>query len=804
MADPGSVTAGWDRLQDLFHLLEHEPEAERQRLLRLESLDEAVGERLRALLHAADAMADQLRATAVTGSEPARMLGPYQLLERIGAGGMGVVYLATRDVAGMPQRVALKLLLPQSSGPAFFDRFEREQRILASLDHPNITRLLDAGIDATGQPYLVMEHVAGQHLDVYCDGRALTVEQRLRLFLEVCDAVDYAHRNLVVHLDLKPSNILVTEEGTPKLLDFGTSKLVSNDGVLTTTLQATPSYASPEQLRNEAVTVACDVYSLGMILFELLAGTRAYADRSLAAMMERAHTEGALARLGQNLTAAAASKRGVSVSKLRSTLAGDLDTIAGACLRGNPRERYASVLSLREDLIRYLEGRPILVRPQTTLYQLRKFVTRNRSKVAIAAAVLVAVGVSAGLAWRSERQAALEGQRAVQMQTFLYRLLKTANSNYTGRPASTVNEFLALGIKMLPDYIKNPNDLDRAQLALAESVYWNSDYTNSARYFEQIAQAAHRHKDFDIEAQARAYTADIAYSLGRHEEALQKSAEALQISHQAGVSPAALALCARSYAIVRIDDGEHTEANRKLLEYSVEEAASHGLPAHDVGQYRYYLASELANEGRLNEAEDQFALAARLNNRDPLSMCDNVLLVYGLGQLRLKQNRNLEAAQLFEQAKGQFSTCYGNNDPDTVGAQVSAGVGLVLAGRAQEGEKELEDSLNSLSRMVPAGSRKLFEPLDGLALASLALKDVDKAERLSIRALAAVEGKVRAGDLRLGKGNLTRAKVLVAEGRYGEAKPHLEMATMIFKQAAATPEVERCLRESRSLSAAAR
>jgi tetratricopeptide (TPR) repeat protein len=557
-------------------------------------------------------------------------------------------------------------------------------------------------------------------------------------------------------------------------------------------------------LRNEAVTVACDVYSLGMILFELLSGTRAYADRSLAAMMERAHTESASLKLEHNLTAEAARRRGVSLSKLRSTLAGDLDTIVGACLRSHPRERYASVLSLREDLVRYLEARPILVRPQTTLYQLRKFVARNRSKVAVAVAVLVAVGVSAALAWRSERQAAIEGQRAVQMQTFLYRLLKTANSNYTGRPVSTVGEFLALGIKMLPDYIKNPKDLDRAQLALAESVYWNSDYGNAEKYFEQIAQAAHRHNDFDVEAQARAYTADIAYSLGRQEQALQKSAQALLISHQPGVSPAALSLCARSYAIVRIESGEHTEANRKLLEYSVDEATRNGLPAHDVGQYRYYLGSELASEGRLNDAENQFALAARLNDRDPLSMCDNVLLVYGLGQLRLKQDRNMEAAQLFEQARGQFATCYGNNDPDTIGAKVSAGVALVLAGKASEGNATLRESLQRLSKLVPAGSRKLFEPLYGLALAGLTLKELDRAEDLSVRALATVEGKVPAGDLRFAKGSLTRAKVLAAEGRLQEARPHLEMAQTVFRMGVVTPEVQRCLHEADVLSATLR
>ena len=330
-----------------------------------------------------------------------------------------------------------------------------------------------------------MEYVDGEHLDVYCNERNLGIEARLELFLQVCEAVAYAHRNLVVHLDLKPSNILVTADGTVKLLDFGTSKLIQPDSLLTTTVMATPAYASPEQLRNEPLTTACDVYSLGAILFELLAGRRPGDKASVAVMIERAMKEQEPERLPDAVTGEAAAQRGMSESKLRLLLGGDLATIVAKCLSPRPKDRYPSIDSLTGDIQRYMSGRPILARPQTTFYRVSKFVRRNRGVVA--ASVLIGVALMASLgyaAWR-QQQALREGQRALRMQTFMYRLFKLANSNYTGKPAATVPEFLALGVKVLPDYIKNPADLREAQMGLAESMYENGDLNNAQKVFTQ-------------------------------------------------------------------------------------------------------------------------------------------------------------------------------------------------------------------------------------------------------------------------------------------------------------------------------
>ena len=271
----------WEQLQALFHLAEDVPDDALDRLLLTACVEPGLRIRAKALIMAE--RKGQLDSVSSIAPSQSGKIGPYTILRHLGSGGIGSVYLVERIVGGAVQRAALKVLTLHANEPFLIDRFSREQHILASLDHPNITRMLDAGISEAGQPYLVMEYVDGVHLDTYCDDRSLGIPERLQLFLRVCEAVAYAHRNLVVHLDLKPSNILATEaEGIIKLLDFGTSKLIQPDSQQTTTVMATPAYASPEQLRNEAVTTSCDIYALGAILFELLAGRRPNQDSSVA------------------------------------------------------------------------------------------------------------------------------------------------------------------------------------------------------------------------------------------------------------------------------------------------------------------------------------------------------------------------------------------------------------------------------------------------------------------------------------------------------------------------------------------
>lgn len=312
---------------------------------------------------------------------------------------MGSVYLAERADEVFSQKVAVKVLAANLSGDDFVERFRVERQLLAQMHHPNIVQVLDGGISESGEAYLVTEYVDGAPIDRFCDHRRLTVRERIQLFLQVCAAVEHAHQNLVVHRDLKPSNILVTlEQGVVKLLDFGTAKLLKDAEAATMTevMLLTPQYASPEQLRKDAITTRADVYSLGMILFELLSGVRAFTgDGAVVHELARAYEYSKLRQLGDDLTEELAGRRNATVRDLGRELDGDLRVICAKALEHEPGRRYATVRDLIEDLDAYLDSRPVKARPATTLYKFRKFVYRQR--IAVAAGVLVVAAVSGGV-----------------------------------------------------------------------------------------------------------------------------------------------------------------------------------------------------------------------------------------------------------------------------------------------------------------------------------------------------------------------------------------------------------------------
>jgi eukaryotic-like serine/threonine-protein kinase len=332
-----------------------------------------------------------------------RRLGAYVLERPLGQGGMGTVWLARRSDGRYEGQAAVKLLSLALLDPVGSERFRREGTLLARLNHPNIARLLDAGVADGGQPYLVLEYVEGSRIDRYCDERRLSPEARLRLFLDVLVAVSHAHANLIVHRDLKPSNILVTRDGTVKLLDFGIAKLLQEErseaGVSTLTdvggRAMTPEYAAPEQIRGEPVTIATDVYTLGVLLYGLLAGRHPAGEFG---RLPAEYLSGTLdvepPRLSSAVTGAEA--RGSSLEQLRRLYSGDLDNILAKALRKRPEERYATVGALAEDLRRYLNHEPVLARPESWGYRAAKFIRRHRAAVTAATvAVLSLVGATA-------------------------------------------------------------------------------------------------------------------------------------------------------------------------------------------------------------------------------------------------------------------------------------------------------------------------------------------------------------------------------------------------------------------------
>jgi len=767
----------WQLLQELFHLAEVTPEADRERVLAEKCSDAELCCRALEILRGsgvAEAETAPVFAPILNGK-----IGPYSLIRLLGTGGIGTVYLVERIVGGAPQRSALKVLAQHAAGPSFVDRFRREQHILASLDHPNITRMQDGGVTENEQPYLVMEFVDGIHLGEYCNQRKLGIPERLRIFLSVCDAVAYAHRNLVVHLDLKPSNILVTAEGAVKLLDFGTSKLIQPDSMLTTTVMATPAYASPEQLRNEPVTTSCDIYALGAILFELLAGSRPGQKASVAAMIERAIREQEPERLENLVTAAAAEQRGLTENRLRQLLSGDLATIAQKCLSPRPRDRYPSVDSLTTDIHRYLDGRPVLARPQTALYRIGKFVRRNRG--AVAAALLVAIALLASLgygAWR-QRQALREGQRAMRMQTFMYRLFKLANSDYTGKPAATVPEFLNLGVKLLPEYIKDPADLRAAQMSLAESMFENGDLDSAQKVFAQTIASAKAAGDIGALAESEAFSGNIAYLQGQADTGASLTADALRLSRKPNVSPAVRVWSAIYYAVNRENMGFRSDENMRLLEFAVKESRDHKLPARDQASALYSLGSDLELRGQLDAAEPVFYQALEIYSQDPLAICDQSEIYGDLAYLN-DQRGNVQASlPLYQHSYEGYKACSGAESRGALEQVDYLSGALMKLGRAQEAVPMLEAALPAW-RKIAGSSPDLSEPLFFLSKAYVETGRFQEGEKIAQELVAVQEGKVAPTDRRMGASHLIWAQALIGLHRDADALPHAEIAARLL------------------------
>lgn len=443
-------------------------------------------------------------------------LGPYTLQEPIGEGGMGSVWLARRDDGRFEGVVAVKLLSLSVSGAARAERFRREGHILARLAHPHIARLLDAGVSPSGQPYLVLEHVRGRHIDVHCNEERLSLEARIRLFLTLLEAVQHAHGHLVVHRDIKPSNVMVDDNGQLKLLDFGIAKLITAEGHTDSLVESpltqqagnllSPGYAAPEQLQLGTVSTATDVYALGVLLFVLLSGhhptTRpgSSASQALQDTLQRDPLQ--LPQAGRGDEAAAAARQ-LRAAALTRALAGDLDTITAKALRRLPEERYATAAALADDLRRYLAREPVLARKPGTGYLLGRFVQRHRWPVVATLASTVLIGGLAIKAWQDNQAARISQTQAQTVDGLLQSLFRGMSPDAAANRSFSAKELLDRG----QAFLESNSDIDPAtrratRLRMAGLYRDIGAYKEAVAAFKAEAQDAALAKDAPAQAMA--------------------------------------------------------------------------------------------------------------------------------------------------------------------------------------------------------------------------------------------------------------------------------------------------------------
>jgi len=465
----------WAKVKDIFsRTVDLAPDDRHKKLDEACNGDAEIRQQVEDLLRSNDEVEGFIEEPAFTvadalpsESEPTanKLIGHYRVVREIGRGGMGTVFLATRDDGEFQQEVAIKVVSSAFLGRESLRRFRQERQILAGLNHPNIARLLDGGVTDDDLPYLVMEYVAGDTLIEYADRNSLSVGERLSLFTKVCRAVAYAHGSLIVHRDIKPSNIIVPADGEPKLLDFGLAKMldIDNGDVTATNFRAlTPAYASPEQIRGEPITTASDIYSLGVVLYELLTGTRPFDHDSITF---------------EKIIEIVSGSEPRAPSEASSQLRGDIDNIVLMAIRSEPDRRYRSVEQFANDIERHLAGLPIFASDDTLAYRASKFIRRHRIGVASAAAIvllllggIMATTWQASVANRERDQARREKEKAEQLNTFLQSILSAASPQEKGKDAKVI-EVLDDAAARLDEELANQPELKAKALTTIGKTY---------------------------------------------------------------------------------------------------------------------------------------------------------------------------------------------------------------------------------------------------------------------------------------------------------------------------------------------
>jgi serine/threonine-protein kinase len=814
----------WARVKGLFEAtMDLSPDA-RAALLKKEcDGDEALRREVESLLESddqADGFIEEpmLEMPRDLFSEPAeetlagRHFGAYQIIREIGRGGLGAVYLAARADDEYRKEVALKLVRRGLDTEDILRRFRNERQILAQLDHPNIARLTDGGTTDDGLPYFVMEYVDGEPIASYCDTHELSTAERLNLFRKVCAAVTYAHQNLVIHRDLKPSNILVTREGEPKLLDFGIAKLLGpEEEALAQTIAGqrvmTPEYASPEQVKGERITTVSDVYSLGVLLYELLTGQRPYRLKTrTAAEISRAITDQEPER--PSTVIISNQKSEIRNQKL---LRGDLDNIVLMAMRKDPARRYTSVGQFSEDIRRHLEGLPVIARQDTVSYRAGKFINRHRIGVGAAALILLSLigGIIATL--MQVRTSRLERAKAEAISMFLGRTLNASNPDRNPNGQRTVKDLLDDASKRLTteELSDQPEVKAELQRIIGESYFSLGQYDLAEQNLMAALRTQIRTTGEDgIAALRTSVSLATLWSGAKGDYAKANkfyvtNLPRLRAEQKKGtISADYLASALNGFALLRRAQGDSREAEALLREQL---ALLHYISAEQkngLGVAQAVLALTLADQGKFDEAikivrERIDAVRAKKQEASP-ELAANLT---GLGSFLLENGQTKESLENLREAEGIYRKVY-----NAANLQLGDNLRLQALAFFTEGKhSEAEALVNETLKIYRASTSQQFinyataVMVQGMIYSQTGR--IDEAEKLLREAVRIrTENQPETHFLRA-TANGALGEFLTAQKRFAEAEPFLVASYESLKksQAANSPRIRLAARRLANL-----
>lgn len=665
-------------------------------------------------------------ALSLDSGAPGESIGAYRLISIIGHGGMGTVWLAERSDGRFERKAAVKFLNFALAGRGLEERFKREGAILGRLSHVNIAELLDAGVTATGQPYLVIEHVEGEPIDRYCDQHRLSIDQRIKLFLDVLAAMAHAHANLVIHRDIKPPNVLVSTDGHAKLLDFGIAKLLEGEGqaaaatMLTHEAGAplTPEYAAPEQITGGPVTTATDVYALGVLFYLLLTGLHPAGQgphspvdllRAIIELDPKSPSD--VVTLYMERTFTSASNRNTTPDRLGRRLRGELDTIVIKALKKNPAERYTSVSAFAEDLRRYLSHEPIHARPDTFVYRAAKFMRRHRMAVSLAMAVVAAI---------------IAGLIGTLLQARTARLQRDAAIRERDR-ANRITDFMISTFKVPDPAQSNANNLTAREILDKASKQIDTEMA----------------KDPEVQARMMSVMGEVYDSLGLFPQARTLFERALDLQRRVlGPSDPQTLTSLSRLAVVLTEEGNYPEGEKLQQEAFVARTRVLGPEHPDTISSMARLATVLNLLGQNAEAvkmkREAFALSRRVSGaEDPetLKMANSFAAVlWQQGNDQLYE----EAERVQRDAIDIEKRVLGPEHPDTLNGMTNLGVIMRHMGRYAEAEKIYRETLAIHSRVLGPEHPDTLVIKQSMALAIAKQKRYQEAEAIYAETLVGI------------------------------------------------------------------